>query len=150
VKKLLYISTVQNHNKWLIKNICVLINIQWIVQVLFNHIYPGPPIRYLFRLSDSYERRCVNLRSWLFKKILTSFYYPNNQHSSVIIFHKYNLHLIPTEFFHLWVFPQDSKIFFVNFSPRCRYCMLKLIVLITNIVFFDRILSHNNKGQSPI
>jgi hypothetical protein len=75
--------------------------------------YPTVRIRYLFRLSDFDERRCVKLRAWLFKKILTSFYYPNNQHSSLIIFHQFNLHFIPTQFFHSWV-PHRNRNFFLS------------------------------------
>jgi hypothetical protein len=70
------------------------------------------------------------------KNILASIYYPNNQHSSLIIFDKFILHIIAIQYFHPWDPPQVPKKIFWQFSNRSLYIMMKLSVLITNIIFF--------------
>jgi hypothetical protein len=73
------------------------------------------------------------------QKILTSFYYPDNQQSSLIIFHRFISCFIKTQFFTPGVPPQVSKKTFCRFFIRCLYSLLELSVLITNITLFLKI-----------
>jgi hypothetical protein len=52
------------------------------------------------------------------QKILTSFYYPDNQRSSLNIFHNFISWFITTQFFTPEVPPDIEKIFFLVFCSR--------------------------------